>query len=199
MVRAGHIKSSHLLSVQLLLTCSTPIAGHGIRVIWKDLILENLEQLNRVKASFSERTLKLHIVTRNCFVYFLDDSSLMPKKARRCRNGNRTRSRLSRTLWDLFTSRAMRNSKWQETKLPNSHDVTRFPYMGSTVRKLGYQNLITNVGAPDAKEIMNDVMSFPPWYHLSSSSSSNLSIKQIFWISFVNLTRLAQPVWRKAS
>lgn len=42
-----------------------------MRVFWEYLTVENLEQLNRVEATFLERTLELHIVTQSHLTYLL--------------------------------------------------------------------------------------------------------------------------------
>lgn len=81
-IRPSHYPTAHTLNKFQFHFKLTSIATYGIRVIWEDLTVENLEQLNRVEVSFLEGALGLDIVTRSFLAYPLPDSPLLSEDLR---------------------------------------------------------------------------------------------------------------------
>ena len=144
LLAAATIKKPQLLSVrtamQLFDIKVLPTATFAVELIWEHLTAENLECLDKCKASFIKRVLGLHRSAKNRLVYLLADTtrptddilrrfSLCETPAYR-KTVEKWEQKKTEIDPNFFHTPAMLDSAWKKSCRTNRHVLTRFSVHG---------------------------------------------------------------------
>lgn len=144
LVAATSISAPYLVSLKTAVSLFNikvaPVASFGVELIWEDLSKSNLSLLDRVKAAYLKRCLKLHSSTRNRLVYLMADTPLFTEELKKRFKLPSTdafdsyirdwEQKFAEMDPEFFQTGAMKNSEWKGPQRENRHVITRYAAHG---------------------------------------------------------------------
>jgi len=144
MVAFTSIKNPKKLSVstalQLFNMKIAPTASYGIQLIWQNLSVQNMQELDKVKTAFLIRVLCLHRTARNRLVYLLADTSYFIEDLQKRFSLPETEAfrafihtqeeKMAQIDPGFFSTPAMASSQWKGVHFNTRHYVTRYAVHG---------------------------------------------------------------------
>lgn len=117
-----------------------PTASYGVQVIWPFLTRRNFQELDKIKAAYLKRVLKVHRLSPNRLVYLIAGTPLFIEDLQRRYNLPRTRAfqeyleewegKLAEVHPLFFQTQAMTSDAWKRANNDKRHLVTRFAVHG---------------------------------------------------------------------